>query len=1466
MQEEPEETLGGASSRGSTWFCPLCQDSHTNRENLSHHLTDKHSVLPACLDKLLDINIWPAADGTVRLSLENSKSPSGASQIDSDSASANDREGNSQENADDEIEGGINYESDMGGLESDQENGVRSASETSVTNGTSVCTNSASSEGDNRPFKCNACLESFNTRTALSVHYNSTTHIQRMRTGTVKDGDSTLFLTRPFIAKKPYQCTVCCVSYNHAITLESHLKSVLHQSRCRSAGNATPSSTATVGTGNVVTHLALTSSGNTKQLTNASTINSVTQENLTASAGTTKDEEQMQSQSSPSLLSSPVASAQAMSAILTLMTSSSNSLPHSILPPLFTTGASATPGTNAPQLIPQPQMLMPLVLNGLQTQIQGQNPESPNQLLQQAVPIIGLSAAQQALLAQRISGLQSQWAAFSPSTTSQSNVEETNNMDKKEDIPVHGIKVEHCEHQLSQKSDKIKDILGTSEEDEIVKSEMEVEGNDEKMCKEENPNCNVTKASVKGVNQLDCANQGLAHSHNSTNVTHFTFRNTHFALKPSGLRSTKGRSLLSSGGSVLTEFQSQVLWAFLESRDDSEKSSPQREDCEALGREVGLSGEEVRKWFLDARQSKDMEKLDSSLDDTDMCLEEEGNLMIDESEDENSPSAFGSHAIDLSSGGDGHRVGKGSPRELLLTSDSENEEFYTSVVVTDEESQSSSMREEASSPIKKSVPEEPMTDKSSGGGKVLRSTTVFLSDVEDEHDDEQSLKIKKRSEISKEDVVKQEKQDVDLDLQVEAQADPPTTLSIAVDQAGILQSLPLSLSLAPLSTQLYSPYVLSLPSSVIGVTEGDRGKIVFSNPQALTQSPSGTLSNSLNESLTHPFLSNGDDCESALDLSMGKKSSSTSSASITIKPSIQKNNLLDGLGLRPATVVPTDGGLIVVQVKPDSTIAIPTSNAFTNRNNLIKTNTVYMRAAEKVNTSLIERKKERERDQEQEDTRPKIRRFRDMRRSRTIIHADQLDILYGCYFKDPNPGKTEFDQISEWVNLPKKVVQIWFQNMRARERKGEVRFISDGTLAAVGKPLIKFTWPLSKPIFSTQPKSNTSPSTGWTPAKPQAGNIIPKIEKVLEPVKTPQAPSRPNPSTTFTMVSTGPSLVQKTKTEAAPITMVKIAPKTMATPVAVPLLVQGLPRLAAKRKIEEVKADSEHTDEDDDSCRGSVESGTTNITVPKLTTTPINKPSTMASQKHNGVKFWTQKCPFKINTLSREQLGLSSQRSTSTTTTNASATLTSSSPLMIAPSPGQTQQETSYLHQNSTPRRPRTHLTSLQLSILQSCYETCAHPNALECEAVGKELGLPLKVVQIWFQNTRAKEKRWRQQQEKMSPKADVSSGSYLQYNALRANRPILPKPVQLTVLSPGPSSTGQTTGRETLTGKCEPCGVEFESRSAARDHVFAPLHLTTLRTSNFGLQAALISNGSGTGSAGIISQTSTPSPASSSS
>lgn len=99
--------------------------------------------------------------------------------------------------------------------------------------------------------------------------------------------------------------------------------------------------------------------------------------------------------------------------------------------------------------------------------------------------------------------------------------------------------------------------------------------------------------------------------------------------------------------------------------------------------------------------------------------------------------------------------------------------------------------------------------------------------------------------------------------------------------------------------------------------------------------------------------------------------------------------------------------------------------------------------------------------------------------------------------------------------------------------------------------------------------------------------------------------------------------------------------------------------------------------------------------------------------------------------------------------------------------------------------------------------------------------------------------------------KVDMSSGTYLQYNALKANRPILPKPVQLTVTEPPASPVaGQPVPKETLTGRCDACNVSFESRAAARAHVFSPRHLATLRTTNFGQPTTLV-NKNGTGNSG---------------
>ncbi|KAA8580927.1 zinc finger homeobox protein 4 [Etheostoma spectabile] len=1266
---------------------------------------------------------------------------------------------------------------------------------------------------------------------------------------------------------------------------------------------------------------------------------------------TTKDGEQIQtSQVAPSLLTSPVASAQAVSAFLTLLTSSPSTLSHSLLPSLF--AASAAPGAAVPQLVPQPQMVMPLILNGLQAQTQQHQENQQGQLLTQCVPFVGLSTAQQALLTQRLNSLQNQWPSAGVPTNMQPCLEEQKQTVKCEreqerqssdetvdekfsdqlmdrnNWTTENIKTDKCEDskdsaqcpniegkvKVEKNEDRRKAIGNSTTDGDSSTNQLDLEGDKAaSLCLSpagtdkslRNKNLSPS-ASVPSNSSLSPLNLNLTLSPDSTPQKSQSGTSPCGSLgtpksSPStnALTNNQTRPLCNAMGSiypdvpVLSEFQSEVLWAFFESRSEADAASPPREDCEALGREVGLSEEEVRRWLSQARHAKrrqrasELEHLrrlagftrhaQSSDNDYD---DEESSLIIAEGDDD--VEASGSQAMDLSSTRGKRRqkdLGREGQGDSCLTSDSENE-VYTSVIVSDEESQNGSVREGPESPAKDEAPWEVHVDKGSVGGKVLRSTTVFLSDAEDEYEDEegggaQRAKRKKRKgEFELDEVeVKKERQDPDVDLELEAQGDPPSSQSHAEIPTSALHSLPLSL--APFSTQFLSPYVLSLTPSLV-----DGNKLpIFPNPPTITRFSSSLLSQSLSShSQTSHYLSNGGDCESALDLSMGKNNSksASSSSSLADKIAAQKGQLLDGLGLRP-----TSKGLVVVQVKPEPVTSMSSSNSSMslNCNNMTKSS-IYMRAAEKMNATLLEREREKEREQEQQ-RKSKGKRYRDMRRSRTIIQAEQLDILYGCYFKDPNPGKHEFEQISEWVHLPKKVVQIWFQNMRARERKGEVRFISDGTLAAVGKPLIKFTWPLSKPIFSNKPAPN---NTGCITTAPIVRTLI-KTER--EPVKElgklavvkkiapiPIKPKEAVSSTTVSPVSSSATAVPKTKLETTSnVTMVKVAPKVN-TPVLLappkdPIPIA--PRPAQKRKLEE-ESEEEKTDEEKDSENEMGPGpGVTNRMVPKLPTTPIhNRPpaTTVVPQKQNGLNYWTPKVPIKINTLSREQLALPTHTPPRTipppptpsiapvspNTPSSAKVASPSTPVVAKSSPT----ESSFLPHSSS-RRPRTHLSCLQLSILQSCYETCAHPNAMECEAIGTELNLPLKVVQIWFQNTRAKEKRWRLQQEKMSPlsggKVDMSSGSYLQYNALKANRPILPKPVQLTVTEPPASAVaGQPVPKETLTGRCDACNISFESRAAARAHVFSPRHLATLRTTNFGQPTTLVNkNGTGNGGPGSV-------------
>lgn len=57
-------------------------------------------------------------------------------------------------------------------------------------------------------------------------------------------------------------------------------------------------------------------------------------------------------------------------------------------------------------------------------------------------------------------------------------------------------------------------------------------------------------------------------------------------------------------------------------------------------------------------------------------------------------------------------------------------------------------------------------------------------------------------------------------------------------------------------------------------------------------------------------------------------------------------------------------------------------------------------------------------------------------------------------------------------------------------------------------------------------------------------------------------------------------------------------------------------------------------------------------------------------------------------------------------------------------------------------KRPRTTITARQLEVLRRSYLESMKPSRLVRERLSAETGLDMRVVQVWFQNRRAKEKR----------------------------------------------------------------------------------------------------------------------------
>ncbi|XP_061884075.1 zinc finger homeobox protein 3 isoform X1 [Entelurus aequoreus] len=405
------------------------------------------------------------------------------------------------------------------------------------------------------------------------------------------------------------------------------------------------------------------------------------------------------------------------------------------------------------------------------------------------------------------------------------------------------------------------------------------------------------------------------------------------------------------------------------------------------------------------------------------------------------------------------------------------------------------------------------------------------------------------------------------------------------------------------------------------------------------------------------------------------------------------------------------------------------------------------------------------------------------KRLRTTITPEQLEILYQKYLLDSNPTRKMLDHIAHEVGLKKRVVQVWFQNTRARERKGQFR--------AVGPAQAHRRCPFCRALFKAKTALEAHiRSRHWHEAKRAGYNLaltsmLPDQEGMQIKLDALEAASYSQ------MVS---SNMDGQSSSMSPVNRgMDLSPRALLSPSSIK--VEGMEDFE-NTGMSSVNLSFDPNKLDNDDC-SSVNTAITDTT----TGDEANADNDSADAKHSQSSSDYLSKPGGTAPILENDDQMSSGLVSPATSYYAKDyenehiidhSETSSMADPCSPSPGASGTRSIDSGDRPGQKRFRTQMTNLQLKLLKSCFNDYRTPTMLECEVLGNDIGLPKRVVQVWFQNARAKEK-----------KAKLNMAKHFGINQTSYE---------------GPKT------------ECTLCGVKYSARLSVRDHIFSQQHISKVK------------------------------------